>query len=148
MSEAAGGKRKAWSEAEDIALLRQVHAGRPFAAPFGKVMQAWDAMATILTACDQVARPDLDDKKAQHRFTLLLAKHSARNKDAAAASGVSEDYGEREILLDDLSSAVEDLKDVKIKEKNERTDEAQRQEANGKRGALSRPKVRQDRTSD
>jgi hypothetical protein len=132
-TEAAGGKRKAWSESEDIALLRQINADRPFAAPFGKVMQAWDAMATVLTSCQEVARPDLDGKKAQHRFSLLLAKHSTRNKDSAAASGVSEEYGEREILLDDLHSAMSDLKEVKVKEKIERTDDALRQEANGKR---------------
>ncbi|CAK4746094.1 unnamed protein product [Aphanomyces euteiches] len=99
-------KRRNWSAEEDLVLLRQVAADRPFAAEDG-VMKAWQNLADTLSKCDQ--------------FTQ---KHRRGDIESAKLSGVSEEEDKRRMLLDDIVPLLNDLKaeaDSKLtKEKEEK----------------------------
>lgn len=104
------GPKKNWSDDDDLTLLRQVSADTPFTAGHGRVMDAWDRVASTISSIHGFTRAKLDGKKAQNRFMSLLDKHSNDEKTSARASGVSEAYGEKRELLDNLASLVADHK--------------------------------------
>ncbi|RLO01193.1 hypothetical protein DYB28_016159, partial [Aphanomyces astaci] len=63
-------KRRLYTEQEDIMLLRQVNAERPFEAKKGEVMKVWGLVAIALADHEDFARPQFDTKKA-HTDSLL-----------------------------------------------------------------------------
>ncbi|RHY23505.1 hypothetical protein DYB32_009166 [Aphanomyces invadans] len=94
-------KRRNFTEQEDIMLLRQF------------------------------TRDDIDAKRACNRFMLLLDGHRRINKESQRASGVSEEVGEKTILLDDLMVAYDDTKVVEAQRADETREAADHAEAMG-----------------
>ncbi|RHY28069.1 hypothetical protein DYB32_006285 [Aphanomyces invadans] len=81
-------------------------------------MDVWDSVARNLNTLDEFNRRHFDGKRAQARFNLLLRDHKERNVASNRPSGSDEVVDERVVLLDDLSSQVEEAK----KEEADRAD--------------------------
>ncbi|KAI9987756.1 hypothetical protein PInf_023800 [Phytophthora infestans] len=104
---AGAPRRKNFTDDEDLALLRQIHADRPFLRQRG-IMAAWKALATKLVADENFPRNKLSGKSASGRFDKLVEAHRAVAEESAKASGVDEDESEKVILLDDLVAMLDD----------------------------------------
>ncbi len=102
-------KRRNWSPEEDIILLIQVAADRPFAAEKGQVTKAWQALADTLVASDQFDRV-VDGKRVQNRFLTLLEEHRKFDAESAKLSGVDQEESEKHVLLDDILPLFDDAK--------------------------------------
>ncbi|KAE8913992.1 hypothetical protein PF005_g1548 [Phytophthora fragariae] len=102
------GKRRNYSEEEDVMLLRQVLGDRRFEARRGKITGAWDALAAKLVAEDSFPRLKLSGKNAQSRFDKLVKTRRQENEESMAPSGVSEEESEKALLLDELIELVDD----------------------------------------
>ncbi|KAF4148315.1 hypothetical protein GN958_ATG02492 [Phytophthora infestans] len=85
---AGAPRRKNFTDDKDMALLRQIHADRPFLRQRGGIMAA--------------------GKTASGRFDKLVEAHRAAAEESAKASGVDEDESEKVILLDDLVAKLDD----------------------------------------
>ncbi|EEY54615.1 uncharacterized protein PITG_20220 [Phytophthora infestans T30-4] len=94
---AGAPRRKNFTDDEDLALLRKIHADRPFLRQRG-IMAAWKALATKLVADENFPRNKLSGNRA----------HRAVAEESAKASGVDEDESEKVILLDDLVAMLDD----------------------------------------
>ncbi|KAE9321344.1 hypothetical protein PF008_g17830 [Phytophthora fragariae] len=126
-------KRRNFSEEEDVMLLKQALADEPFRHEHGKVMEAWDSLATTLAACPDFARKNLSGKTAQNRVNALL--------------GVTESHTEKDTLLDELLSKIEDIKVEKANRKRIKAEETAAQESAGepiRRLAVERLKRQRD----
>ncbi|CAK4681920.1 hypothetical protein AeMF1_018681 [Aphanomyces euteiches] len=97
-----------FTDDEDIMLLRQVNAERPFEARQGEITKAGTSVARALNEHADFRRPGFDYKKAQHRFGILIESHRSFNRDSSKASDINEAYGGKLQLLDALLSAVDD----------------------------------------
>ncbi|KAE9351642.1 hypothetical protein PF008_g5842 [Phytophthora fragariae] len=107
-------KRRNFSEEEDVMLLKQALADEPFRHEHGKVMEAWDSLATTLAACPDFTRKNLSGKTAQNRANALLDSHT-----------------EKDTLLDELLSKIEDIKVEKANKKRIKAEETAAQESAG-----------------
>ncbi|KAG9403528.1 hypothetical protein AC1031_006168 [Aphanomyces cochlioides] len=126
-------KRRKFSDHEDVMLLRQVNAERPFEARRGEVMKVWASIAQKLDDDGEFDTSGCDSKKAQHRFDVLLKHHRAFDRESMLTSGIDQNYDEKLQLLDELLSAVDDS----IMQDKERAETAisdsQREESEGER---------------
>ncbi|ETV93225.1 hypothetical protein H310_12821 [Aphanomyces invadans] len=104
-------KRRNWSPEEDITLLIQVAADRPFAAEKGQLKKAWQALADTLMACDHFGRV-VDGKKVQNRFLALVEEHKIFDAESARLSGVDAEEREKHVLLDDIVNLLDDMKSL------------------------------------
>ncbi|KAI9995331.1 hypothetical protein PInf_012388 [Phytophthora infestans] len=93
-------RRKNFTDDEDLALLRQIHADRPFLRQRGGIMAAWEALATKLVADENFPRNKLSGKTASGRFDKLVEAHRAAAEESAKSKKV--------ILLDDLVAMLDD----------------------------------------
>ncbi|KAG9410428.1 hypothetical protein AC1031_018468 [Aphanomyces cochlioides] len=103
--------KRRFSDEEDISLLRKVNAKLPFQAGRGRVMESWTTVAEALNSQEDFVRPGFDAKRAMNRFTILLDTHRNAVKMSARASGVAEEYGEKEELLDELLNVYDEAKE-------------------------------------
>ncbi|CAK4602409.1 unnamed protein product [Aphanomyces euteiches] len=123
-------KRRTWTEAEDLVLLRQVSLLRPFQARHGDVMTLWDRDAETL--CDEESFQRLvDGKKLQSRFNHLIDKHRKFDKQALRLSCVEEDESETSMILNDLVQLVDDAKIENENNKKEKKLEEKKSEDAG-----------------
>ncbi|RHZ30349.1 hypothetical protein DYB37_012780 [Aphanomyces astaci] len=90
-------KRRNWTSDEDRAFLIQVAADRPFGAEKGQLKKAWQAVADKWMACDHFGRV-VDGKKFDAASVIL--------------SGSDEDELEKHVLLDDICTLLDDMKNA------------------------------------
>ncbi|CAK4080848.1 unnamed protein product [Aphanomyces euteiches] len=133
MNDPTPTKRRKFTDHEDVMLLRQVNAERPFEARRGEVMKVWSSIAQKIENDGDFERPGFDAKKAQHRFDVLLKHHRAFDRESMLASEIDQNYDEKLQLLDELLSSVDDC----IMEERDRaetaTSDAKREESEGER---------------
>lgn len=103
-----------FNENDDVILMKEVIASRPYAAGYGKVMAAWDALASKVVAQAEAKvtnfRPrHVDGKACQSRFKTLLDKHKKFNALSERKSGSSEEETELVTLLDDINADYHDF---------------------------------------
>ncbi|KAG9415642.1 hypothetical protein AC1031_000025 [Aphanomyces cochlioides] len=113
--------RRNWSAEEDLVLLRQVAADRPFAAESG-VMKAWQSLVETLAQCDNFSRY-VDGRKLQNRIHGLVDSHRRCYAECPKLSGVSEEEDERQMLLDDIVPLLDDVKAEAAHETTKRAEE-------------------------
>jgi hypothetical protein len=104
----AAPRRRNYSEEDDLILLRQVVADLPFEAQRGGVIEAWDGVVARVLSDPSFGIRSATGKSAQARFNKLVERHRQRDRAALLASGVEEEYGEREQLLDELTSRLDE----------------------------------------
>lgn len=100
-------KRKRFTAAEDVLLLRQIRAGLPFAKGKGEVMNAWQATAEAVRVADGFSKFTLTGKAAQAHFNALIELHKRKSGAAATPTpDASDEHKERVELLDELAQVV------------------------------------------
>ena len=135
-----------FNENDDMLLLVQVNADRPYHAGPGNLMKQWDQLAAKLVSIDNFRPKHADGKTCQARFKKLLRAHELANKASQKKSGISEEATDEMMLLDDILADVNDLKDQKLKAKEEREKSEESKKAAGfivREQAISRLKKRE-----
>ncbi|KAG9417119.1 hypothetical protein AC1031_001509 [Aphanomyces cochlioides] len=101
----------------DIYLLQQVSIVRPWEADHGKLIAAWDDIANELSH-----QPDFGMNKKtsalKARFETIMTKFIKGEKLSRRQSGTSEDYDEREVLLTDIKSRMDDFEELAAARRN------------------------------
>lgn len=109
----------------DLLLLKSVSAAGAHLAPWGQKGTLFeDAHKRFLAAAPATlinGREKPSQKTIVDRFKTLVAKRRDSNKENAAASGIVEDLGEREMLLDDFILEIDEKAEKDRAEKKERT---------------------------
>lgn len=99
--------RRKFGELEDIALLKEVLACGAHTCRRGSQMDKFDEVSLSLNS--NGALPwSTDGKHCLDRHKLLVASFKRTDRARASASGIEEPFGEKEELLADISSAVDD----------------------------------------
>ncbi|KAG3110359.1 hypothetical protein PI124_g15208 [Phytophthora idaei] len=101
------GRRRNFTEEEDLALLRQALGGRPFLRPRGGILANWDVLAATLVADQNFPRESLSGKTASGRFDKLVKAHRELVAEAGLLSGLSEDEDEKVTLLDEIIALID-----------------------------------------
>ncbi|KAE9088674.1 hypothetical protein PF010_g19288, partial [Phytophthora fragariae] len=104
----AEGRRRNFTDEEDLALLRQALGDRPFQQPRGGILAKWDELAATLVADASFPRDNLSGKTASGRFDKLVKAHRKQSAEAATLSGVSEEESEKTVLLDEIVALLDD----------------------------------------
>ncbi|KAE9333419.1 hypothetical protein PF008_g14458, partial [Phytophthora fragariae] len=106
-------KRRNFSEGDDLLLLKQAVAVKPYKEKHGKVVAQWEGVAASLVSSAEFSRANLGGKTAQNRFNLLVDSARKKMKVAKRASGVEEAYTEKDQLLDDIIAEINDFQHAK-----------------------------------
>jgi hypothetical protein len=93
-----------FSADSEMTLLRSVCALTPWEAVHGKMQAVWEEIAETLRASGL----QVDGKRAKAKFDALIKGWKDRVAIEERQSGVDVDYGEREILLEDIKTAMDD----------------------------------------
>jgi hypothetical protein len=105
-SENRGGCRK-FGETEDVAFLKEIVANHAHVCRRGKVAENFEEVARALNEGNALPW-NLNGKHCNDRNKLLLANFRRADRARALASGTGEEFGERDQLLADILSAVND----------------------------------------
>ncbi|KAH9105504.1 hypothetical protein AeMF1_018705 [Aphanomyces euteiches] len=96
---------------DDIILLTQVVLASPWAAGHKKIMAAWEEIAK-----NCARQPNFGLKKRvsalKTRFSLLMETFRKDEMASMRKSGVPEDFEEREVLLTDIKTRIDDYVEV------------------------------------
>ncbi|XP_076082240.1 uncharacterized protein LOC143052943 [Mytilus galloprovincialis] len=104
---------------DDLVLLREVLAKNPF-----QNKSAWNEIASAVA--DTRSNLQVDARRVRERTHLLIYQHKKSNADSLKSSGIDEEYGEKETLLDEILSLVEDEEKQKEKQKEKKETEENR----------------------
>lgn len=94
-------RAKKFTDRDDVQLLAQILADKPFASGKGGLMKAWDATAEKVVACPGFSKPGLTGKSAQAHYNNLMTVHRSGVYDWKRAGGTAETK-EKMRLLDTL----------------------------------------------
>jgi hypothetical protein len=103
-SENRGGRRK-FGEVEDITLLKEIVANDAHVSRRGKVAEKFEDVARGLNEGNALPW-NTNGKHCNDRYKLLLANFRRAGRARPLASGTGEEFGERDQLLADIHSAV------------------------------------------
>lgn len=96
-----GKQRWRWTEESDVLLHREVLSDVPFQGEHGKTISTWEACAKEVAMAIQHAHPELlvlpNGRVAQQRAKDLLKSFTSDENQSAKASGVVEDYTEKQV---------------------------------------------------
>ncbi|KAE9217635.1 hypothetical protein PF005_g8583 [Phytophthora fragariae] len=112
-------KRKIFSEAEDVLLLKQTIADVPYLQEQGNVTEQWEKLAEALVAC-----PDFSRKN-------MSAAANEKNSAAKRLSGVTESHTEKDELVDELILRMDEMKAEKAAKKEAREEKNAASESSG-----------------
>ncbi|ETK82031.1 hypothetical protein F441_12791 [Phytophthora nicotianae CJ01A1] len=126
-------KRKKFTNADDVALLRQVQADMPFKAAKGGVMASWDSLANNLKTLKNFSKKDtISGKSAQARFNTLVISYRKFDRKSEGASDIDQRYAEKRQLLDDLVSQFDEHERDEARRTRELKDKLAAEENAGK----------------
>ncbi|KAK3745995.1 hypothetical protein QZH41_005779 [Actinostola sp. cb2023] len=108
----------------------------------------WECCGKICRQVENVEGDNLQFSCKEH-FDVLLAHHKAGNANALKKSGTEEEYGELQLLLDDILSFIDDLQKEQSSNKKKKQDEIDREKAKKLRNsAMSTLKQKSSPSSD
>jgi hypothetical protein len=99
--------RRKFGEQEDILLLKEVVANGAHIVRRGSQCDKFDEVATSLNA-NSVMPWNTDGKHCIDRYKLLISTFRRADRARAATSGAEEEFGEKDQLLSDICSAIDD----------------------------------------
>ena len=108
------------NNALDVALLKEIMVARAHMPPFGKQAGCFEKVAQKLNASN-VLPWKTDFKHLIDRYRLILGAYRSNDRKGQSASGVEEEFEEREQLLEDIRNMIDDEMD---RTKNLRDSEA------------------------
>jgi hypothetical protein len=97
----AGTRKRKWSDELDALLLREAKLQKPLEKKYGDRGATYASMASNLNACGRMPWRT-DQKHIQGRLQHLMDARRAHQRVSARATGIEEEHGELECLLDDL----------------------------------------------
>jgi hypothetical protein len=111
--------RKKFAPADDVVLLRVVNSMRPWQAPIGTSNGIMKMFADIADACkqDPKFRVEKTGTALRTRFLSLVNQYKIDQCRSLRQSGTVEDYKEREILLQDIVTQMDDWQEKRNEEK-------------------------------
>ena len=115
---ALGPKRHKFRATQDIALLQQVLADRPFLAPHGQQDDAWQAVATNLR--DAAEGFKATGRAMRDRYNHLVRIFQSDNRESLRRSGSAEEYEIRDQLLTEAIEMQQSFKALKEEKKRKR----------------------------
>lgn len=133
-------RRKRFGADEDLLLAREVNAKLPYRAGYGKVMNAWAAVAAALEATPAFSMASVTAKSCRSRFKALIEAHRRSNQESARASGVAEEVTELTCVLDDLAADFDDFIEDEATERHQH-EQSERTMENA--GSVARTQVTQ-----
>lgn len=110
-----GNKRSYFKAKQDIVLLREVIAAKPFLAPHGQQEAAWQSVAAELRKNGFRAT----FRAARDRFALILRVFQSAERESLRKSGTYEEYEEREHLLTEILNLQNEAKAMKSQQKKQ-----------------------------
>jgi hypothetical protein len=131
----------------EMTLLRTVCALTPWEAAYGKTLSVWGQIATVL----QSSGLNVDGKRARAKFDSLIKEWRERVAKEEKQSGINVEYGEKEILLEDIKSAMEEWSTHGQEALEISKSAKQKADAQGKDirdASLSRLRKKRDRVSE
>jgi hypothetical protein len=103
-------QRRKFGEEQDIALLKEVLACNAHTSKRGSLMDNFDAVSGVLNT-SRVLPWATDGKHCLDRYKLLVSCFKREDRAKSRASGTEEDFNEKEQLLSDIVSAVNDAQE-------------------------------------
>jgi hypothetical protein len=97
----AGGRKRKWTEELDVLLLREAKLQKPHEKRFGDRGTTYALIAENLNAGGRIPW-QTDQKHVQGRLSHLLETRRSHQRVSARSTGVEEEYGEAEVLVDEL----------------------------------------------
>jgi hypothetical protein len=94
-------RKRKWTDELDALLLRETKLHKPHSKRYGDRGAAYTAIAADLNACGRLPW-ETDRKHVQGRLQHLAVMRRAHQRTSARATGVEEEHGELEVLLDDF----------------------------------------------
>lgn len=115
-------------ESDDITLMKQVIADKPYRAGYGNVAAAWDSLTQLLVKQAKNGlvefRPiAISGKGCQARFKRLLSKHRMSTRESDKTSETSEEESELHRLLDEAQADYRSYKKESKKRKSAQANE-------------------------
>lgn len=104
-----------FSAETDISLLKEILLYGPYAAKHGCITEKWDAVTASMRRLmndDSITRV-----RVRERFSMLIARFKADELKSLRSSGTEEAFGEREVLLTDLTQRIREVEDAEKKPK-------------------------------
>ncbi|KAG9407142.1 hypothetical protein AC1031_001838 [Aphanomyces cochlioides] len=114
----------------DIELLKNVSHSKPWEAPYGKTMAELASIADNLKAA-RGFRLNTTAGAVKSRFELLMKKFKQSKLESMRKSGTSEEFDEREQLLNDISSRMTDFTETSLEKRDSAKRKAEGIETSG-----------------
>jgi hypothetical protein len=100
--------RRKWTEDLDTLLLRETKPQKPHSKHHGERGAAYDAIAVSLNECGRLPW-ETDKKHVQGRLQRLATARRAHQRQSARSTGVKEEHGEVEVVLDVLIDEADEF---------------------------------------
>ncbi|KAG6596094.1 uncharacterized protein IUM83_18654 [Phytophthora cinnamomi] len=110
--------RKNFTAADDLTLLRCVNSVRPWEAAVGTangIMKAFDSVAEKCRAVEGFVKKD--GPAIRTRFDRLVRVYRADERNSLRSSGTTEEYEERDVLLEDIVCRMDNWKEKTMQER-------------------------------
>ncbi|KAG9398980.1 hypothetical protein AC1031_012358 [Aphanomyces cochlioides] len=98
-----------FSAHDDIILCQYINVVQPWLSP-GSMMLKWAEVAEKLSN-DPACRLNKDGPGCRSRWARLRREHTSNSKKSSRKSGTSEDYDERDIIIQDLVTRILDYEE-------------------------------------
>jgi hypothetical protein len=97
----AGGRKRKWTEELDVLLLWEANRQKPQEKRFGDRGSTYALIAGNLNAGGRIPWKT-DQKHVQGRLSHLLETRRSHQRVSARSTGVEEEYGEAEVVVDEI----------------------------------------------
>jgi hypothetical protein len=108
-----GTRKRKWTSELDALLLREVKLHEPLEQRHGRIGNVNESIAASLNESERL--PWITDRKhRQGRVQHLLEARRTNQRATARATGIEEEHGELEILLDDVIEVADAFKSTEV----------------------------------
>ncbi|KAE9034934.1 hypothetical protein PR001_g9531, partial [Phytophthora rubi] len=111
--------RKNFTAGDDLILLRAANTVKPWEAPYGTangVMKCFDQIARVCSDTPTFVK-EKPGTSLRTRFDKLVKQFREAERASRRASGTSEEYEERDVLLQDIVQRMDGWKSLREEEK-------------------------------
>jgi hypothetical protein len=114
-----GTRKRKWTSELDALLVREVKLHKPHEQRHGRIGNVYGSIAASLNDSERL--PWITDRKhLQGRVQHLLEARRTNQRATARATGIEEEHGELEILLDDVIEEADAFKSTEVERREVR----------------------------
>jgi hypothetical protein len=114
-----GSRKRKWTNELDALLVREVKLHKPHGQRYWRKGNVYEIRAASLNESERIPWRT-DRKHLQGRVQHLLEARRTNQRAKARATGIEEEYGELEILLDDVIEEAETFKSTEMERREVR----------------------------